>query len=423
MNKNITLNSGLGWIDFSDEDKGKVMKVIELLQEGGTVDELGIGVIRNSLSDAMFNGITTIQTRAKYFFIVPYILQSYLSEKKRTTNPQKYLYDEETRLMNELTWDSQNPELDRIIGHTIAIQNKGKSERSWKQVERKPSTIYWNGLRQFGFVNTALSLSNLLKLIEKNHLVLDDGFISKESEKGDDIEHSRSDVISFKVPYRANWKEGLSMRLTKDEAEILKHQIIDTQKDQLLAQIVANDEWMKELLSINTFSHLVDLNFFIELPKRTQQIVYTAIDFWEILYGAHIRFNILLNDKYGTIERKEEYVNLWKEWKAKMDDFDWHKFDRSLMWQITDEHSRIKRTTRMFVDNWINGLINNLTEEELDKLVEKQEKDNKKARAKLRTNNDERYSGWVGISQMEYRFGNMKQVVFDITQGLGIEDA
>jgi hypothetical protein len=419
----LQLNSGLGWIDFSDEDKGKVMKVIELLQEGGTVDELGIGVIRNSLSDAMFNGITTIQTRAKYFFIVPYILQSYLSEKSRTKSPLKYLYDEETRIMNELTWASQNPEQDRIIGHTIAIQNEGKSERRWKQVERKPSTIYWNGLRQFGFVNTELSLFNLLKMFEKNNLVLDDGFVAKEDEKGDDIEFSKSDVISFKVPYRSIWRENLSMALTKDEAEILKHQIIDTQKDQLLAQIVGNDKWMKELLTINTFSHLTGLDFFNELPEFTQKVVHTAIEFWEIMYGAHIRFNILLHEKYGMPERKEEFLVLWEEWKTKMNDYDWESFDRSLMWKITDQHSRVKFTTRKFVDNWMNGLMRHLPEVELDKLVEQQEKDNKKARAKLRTNNDERYSGWVGINQMEYRFGNMKQIIFDIAQGLELVNA
>ena len=40
---------GIGWIDFSEEDKGKVMKVIELLQTPDTVDELGVGVI-NSLN-------------------------------------------------------------------------------------------------------------------------------------------------------------------------------------------------------------------------------------------------------------------------------------------------------------------------------------------------------------------------------------
>ena len=38
------------------------------------LDELGIGLIRDGFSDLFFPGTSTIQTRAKYFFIVPYAL-------------------------------------------------------------------------------------------------------------------------------------------------------------------------------------------------------------------------------------------------------------------------------------------------------------------------------------------------------------
>ena len=37
----------LGWIDFSREDRKKVLDVINLLQEPGAVDEIGIGLIRD----------------------------------------------------------------------------------------------------------------------------------------------------------------------------------------------------------------------------------------------------------------------------------------------------------------------------------------------------------------------------------------
>jgi hypothetical protein len=35
----------LGWIDFSKAERDKVLDVINLLQEEGAVDELGIGMI------------------------------------------------------------------------------------------------------------------------------------------------------------------------------------------------------------------------------------------------------------------------------------------------------------------------------------------------------------------------------------------
>ncbi len=59
--------SSIGWIDFSSEHREKVRKVIDLLSAPGVVDELGIGVIRDSFADQMFPGLLTFQTRAKYF--------------------------------------------------------------------------------------------------------------------------------------------------------------------------------------------------------------------------------------------------------------------------------------------------------------------------------------------------------------------
>lgn len=65
----------LGWIDFSKEDRQKALAVMNLLSEQGAVDELGIGIVRDTFANYFFPGTSTIQTRAKYFLIVPYMLR------------------------------------------------------------------------------------------------------------------------------------------------------------------------------------------------------------------------------------------------------------------------------------------------------------------------------------------------------------
>lgn len=65
----------LGWIDFSKEDRQKALDVINLLSEQGAVDELGIGIVRDAFANYFFPGTSTIQTRTKYFLIVPYVLR------------------------------------------------------------------------------------------------------------------------------------------------------------------------------------------------------------------------------------------------------------------------------------------------------------------------------------------------------------
>ena len=79
----------LGWIDFSRSDRDKVLNVLELLSEQGTLDELGIAPIRDGFADIFFPGTSTIQTRAKYFFIVPYAMKDVEQSKK--TDPKQML--------------------------------------------------------------------------------------------------------------------------------------------------------------------------------------------------------------------------------------------------------------------------------------------------------------------------------------------
>jgi hypothetical protein len=54
--------AAIGWIDFSGKDKNRVDSILDLLRTEGQVDELGIGTIRDGSSNAMFPGISTIQT-------------------------------------------------------------------------------------------------------------------------------------------------------------------------------------------------------------------------------------------------------------------------------------------------------------------------------------------------------------------------
>ena len=55
----------IGFIDFSKEERNKILATLKLLGTQTALDELGIGVIRDAYADILFPGISTIQTRAK----------------------------------------------------------------------------------------------------------------------------------------------------------------------------------------------------------------------------------------------------------------------------------------------------------------------------------------------------------------------
>lgn len=83
--------SSIGWIDFSSEHRDKVRTVLDLLKKRGVVDELGMGVIRDTFADRMFPGISTIQTRAKYFTLVAYRVQAFIERSGNRETLESYL--------------------------------------------------------------------------------------------------------------------------------------------------------------------------------------------------------------------------------------------------------------------------------------------------------------------------------------------
>ena len=139
----------LGWVDFSREDREKVLDVMNLLQEPGAVDEIGIGVIRDAFANLFFPGTSTVQTVAKYFLIVPYILKE-AADGQYGGDLRKIMQridDEEKQCGIRLMQNC--PGEDGIIGRRVLPQ---------KWVARRPSSIYWNGIRTYGICTQDISI-------------------------------------------------------------------------------------------------------------------------------------------------------------------------------------------------------------------------------------------------------------------------
>ena len=89
----------LGWIDFSRQDKADSINIINSMKEKGVLDELGFGALRQAFANCFFPGTSTIQTRAKYFFIVSYILQDFISSVSASENDfQKFIANSQNKI-------------------------------------------------------------------------------------------------------------------------------------------------------------------------------------------------------------------------------------------------------------------------------------------------------------------------------------
>jgi hypothetical protein len=73
------------WLDHSEEARRRAVETINLFSERETRDEVGLAALRDGFADVFSPGTSTIQTRAKYFLLIPWLYQ--LIEQQRSTRP------------------------------------------------------------------------------------------------------------------------------------------------------------------------------------------------------------------------------------------------------------------------------------------------------------------------------------------------
>ena len=94
----------------------------------GAVDELGIGIIRDAFANYFFPGTSTIQTRAKYFLIVPYVLRDVYKRQlqKCMNDPEKAKYLEENlAAIPDCTKDTINVCVGTVTNQSYMIDANG----------------------------------------------------------------------------------------------------------------------------------------------------------------------------------------------------------------------------------------------------------------------------------------------------------
>ncbi|MCH5162825.1 MAG: hypothetical protein J1G38_04980 [Clostridiales bacterium] len=387
----------LGWIDFSKNERDKVLGVLESLTESGTLDELGIAPIRDGFADLFFPGTSTLHRHAKYFLIVPYACMDL--ERSELPNPNvayKRLYEIERASAAIL--HKANPQELGIIG--VDYINR----REW--VKRPPSTLYWAGLRRYGIFKGAHSLSEYLKAmcaLKSDKDTLKKLGSRNDTEDCDDKDAGAMQTVRFFPDlrtYQPNWKEKLTVRLTKKEAEYLKDKIKRAAPDSLLVHLLNSKK--DDILKCDSFealSELVD-------DKKLKADCDMAIAFSNFLYVLRVVYNIVISQ--GENESANKIISELQHDLKRYADIDIDAiflrldiFNRGLK-SFLDESKR-----EMAAGNI----------DALKTIVAKRERSIKQGRAKTLNPLPEYADKWIGGKQLDYRFTQAKQLIKDIFDG------
>ena len=294
----------LGWIDFSKNERSKILSILDLLGEKGVLDELGIASIRDAYSDLFFPGTSTIQTRAKYFLIVPYAFRDLeFNNQYDYLNLRKTFNGTEERCAHIFL--KNNPDENGVIGKR-SIQGG-----SW--VQRTPASIYWAGLRKYGIFKGKMSIDQCIKHIaiqkRDNSSMVNLGNRSDESHDDKDA-GDRQKVHYFNIPtYKRNWIDNLNINLTYEEGQFLKHQIIEYCPESLMAYVLKED--IREFIDIASFSYLEAI--IGRFPDEIQENFFKAKSFSEFCFALRVVYNLIVsenknrraNELYSTLDFAE----------------------------------------------------------------------------------------------------------------------
>jgi hypothetical protein len=405
----------LGWIDFSPTHRNKVMLVMDMFKEQGVIDELGLGTIRDSLSDLLFPGTSTIQTRAKYFLLIPWIFQD-IESSGRLERFYSELDELENFFVRVLRTNS--PQINSgVIGRTLPKANP----------KRKPSSIYWNGLRTYEILKFSGSITDYVnhlryyykqKQKQKKQIADADGNVPGDDK---DSNHLYQQHLWAQIPKPpVNWKDALTIDLTEEEATFLKERIILSKPNTL---------WSFALNHIpdraKSFTDIADFLAEENLPEHLRELVILAVDFNSIMRGALIRYNLLIQTSREN-GRTNELEPVWNNYWNNIKSFNWDRWDINKLWE---KCPYVQPPTKRFVETWIEIVKAEIFDEKratgLLKVRELNLKGIRRARLHDKTiaQKQESITGITvheneTVSYLNYRWNTVRTFLHDIQNGL-----
>ena len=396
--------SYLGWLDYSSGDRRRMLDVIELFRQKETVDELGIGSIRDTVADVLSPGTSTIQTRARYFFFIPWIYMDLEWRGVSADHVAQEARKAEVRLIDHLA-DSSDPD------GTIGIEAR-------ESLKRLPSAVYWAGLKTMGIRMFDGAQDRYHRLFDQCR-----GQTGRHDDNGDLPEDSAGSVSwNPRLPKAPpGFPEGASLALTGEESAFMADRLAQQRPDSLLRFLVerrdvadnAGSPWEHPALDA--------------MPRPLQQWLHHGRCFSELMYGAALLYNLMLA-RLSRADLVKPYSSDFQEWAKNVI----ARRDILVSWQTSEFWAWLRqRNTRLpigaqdFSNNWIRMVLANSNPVALadsdaaQELVHQREWRLKGQRARL--DSAPHRDLWGGASsayRLDYRWRITQTIARDVIRGL-----
>lgn len=389
------MTSSFAWLDGSERQRRQMRDLLSQFKEQGTRDELGLAVVRDTFADLLFPGTGTLQTRARYFFFVPW---QYLDLEHRRVSA------------SELERRARKAELDLVETLKAAGDEGTIGARAGRSLQRLPSSIYWSGLRRLGFLTRRGSQEDFHRsfgaALNRRVTTTDDGEIVGAAERA---WHAKLPAAPPSFP------EAATFALTRDEADFLVDRIRLSAPKSFFAWWVESD-----LPDIDA-----DFAWDVDAPADhlTRELMH-AKNFSETMLGAAILYNLLLNEIRKAADQSEALTTKFDTWYADLDVRALRNWDVPDLWRcLADAGGKIGPTTRSFMQQWLQLVTSSPSaaslrdSAEARTLIDRRERQLKGNLARITNPRAlELWGGSSGLGQLDFRWGSAVRIGRDILE-------
>ena len=392
----------IAWLDASSEEQRRMRDIIRLFADRESRDELGLGQIRDAISDSLFPGTSTLLTRARYLLFVPWAYMKASGRPNPVADADRY---------------------ERDIIH--AIKDAGDyagllGMQAGEALKNLPSVIYWSMLRHYGILaDASLSRDDALRL---------DGLSTSPDDLGD-ASGSRFHAWSTTLPsppegFPKSIPDGFALR--PDEAAWLRDRILDAASGTLFAHLAVQPP------AEESRAPWADPAA-IGVDGAARHMLSDARAFSALMHGAQLLYNLLLAEEYqdagydilaDPAEGFRDRLATWAEELPTMVDLDTWDLESLLARVELTRGSPININSRRFVRGWRDLLADADPASIIDSdaartFMSRRERQHKGAQARL--GNRARLATWGGSSgsgALVYRWPQVRGILLDIHDGL-----
>ena len=406
--------SSFTWLDSSEHERRSVLELVSALNEPGTLDELGIGTIRDTISDKLFPGTTTIQTRARYFLFIPWILQIVERGSPRGAVDRALRF--QMQLRDALITAHDHNELG-VIG-----REAGAALQRW------PLDIYWLGTASWGIRRHPESISSYFANLGRPTRwrllgrALDEPVEGRRDEAADSIPRNWAPI----PPAPDGFPEAASFTLSPDEARFLRERVVLTHPGSFLAHILLTGEGVDAYSATRPW----DYPTVHSAPASVREWLHDARLFSLVHQGAVLLYNLMLARKLDSEDDTVAFsaaLATWSEEKAAAG-LDLARWDRSSMWErLLGANPRLSARTWEFADRWYELASMQPGQSigdsaQAQRLIREREHVLKRARARLTyAEARDRRRGFPTSARLEFRWVQVQRITSDITSALELD--